>query len=399
MKNTRSGRGFTLIELLVVIAIIAILVALLLPALAAAREAARGSTCKNNLRQFGIGMNVYADNNQGYYCSGAFDWKRDGVVTEIGWVADMVNNGIIAGQMLCPSNEFQVLEKFNDLLGVTATGSVSCGVDHRGSMPRTLPDGSVAVNPCRDMLDSITGTYAPGTPERAKLIDEKILKPGYNSNYAAAWFLVRGGAKLDKDGNLVAITGTSDLGSTCPAASNKERGSTLGPLNRRLAENGVVTTSNIPLLADAMPGDIFEAVLSTSVGRHAAGERLVESFQDGPVRNDTMKPPTFAVGTPFGGPGGWWQVWNHETRQDYRDFAAIHGSLTSRHSNILMVDGSVKSFTDVNGDGFLNNGFDPAVFTGAGGIGYSEANVELPSEEIYSGYSLTKGTKGNLDRM
>jgi prepilin-type N-terminal cleavage/methylation domain-containing protein len=109
-----SRRAFTLIELLVVIAIIAILAAILFPVFAQAREAARKSTCLQNLKQIGTAMLMYAQDYDETLCPpftnpAAFPGANPEPVNAgaFGW-ADMLTPYVKnAGIFQCPSNEIK----------------------------------------------------------------------------------------------------------------------------------------------------------------------------------------------------------------------------------------------------------------------------------------------------
>jgi prepilin-type processing-associated H-X9-DG protein len=314
------------------------------------------------------------------------------------------------GELLDPSNRLLGPEKWNDLLGSgdTTDGKNGCPIQR-------LVDG--ACGPAGPG-PTFGGTTA-GSAARADYLVRNFIEKGYNTNYAASWYLVRSALKYET--GTVFSPGPPPSGFVFKTGSGNAKGldQTRGPLTMRQLESATVSTSLIPLLGCGAPGDPDEAVLSVDlkndptttiytvdpneeiVMHMEAGERLVEAFNDGPatyregvgivlipggtdVTNQMVgenspagPPPPVDTGSPE--TTGW--------LQDTRDWYAVHGGGV----NILFADGSVKSFTDRNGDMYLNPGFpipkglDEATYER---IGYRSNTVELPPAEIYSGVFL-----------
>jgi prepilin-type N-terminal cleavage/methylation domain-containing protein/prepilin-type processing-associated H-X9-DG protein len=365
---SREASGFTLVELLVVISIIGVLVALLMPAIQVARESSRRTDCANNLRQFGIGTMSYAQRNQGVLCSGAFDWLRDGAVTEVGWVADLVEQGIPVGNMLCKTNQARASTVYNDLLTVDVGAFDEC-VDRTGSPPQSQPDGTQIINPCREIIEQ---GLAPSSEQRRTVVETKVHDEFFNTNYTASWLFVRGGPIVDESGNYKSRK-------TGCAANHLSVYSTRGPLRLDLVDSAKIPSSTIPILADGSVSD----TLKMPVGPLELGTPVVQPFTRGPAQmiSPTLQPPSFSSGKPRSGEGGWWAVWQKKTLQDYRGFGPVHNG----ECNILMVDGSVQTFVDKNGDGFLNNGFPPSAENG-----FEDEEVEIEPRDVFSKPSLRR---------
>lgn len=378
--RTNPRAAFTLVELLVVIAIIGVLVALLLPAMAAAREAARSAQCRNNLKNFGIGLHGFASSDRaGRFCSGAFDWRRDGCPDTYGWVADLVNQGINCQEMLCPASDLRGVEKINDFIGAVNTSN------RDGVPPQRLRAGRCWT------------WQSPNSPaasaDRLNRV-AKLMEDGYGTNYASSWYLARSDAKTDMQNRTM--------------AQLKGIQGTMGPLTQRRLDSSRLSSAVVPFLGCGAPGDVSEAVLSHDVPTFlTAGERLAETMNDGPAAWDplTKRLVLMPAGTSVvdavpsklpdtnlpGEAGRDGRLW----LQDTRDWYAWHGTGKKRHVNLLMADGSVRQVYDLNGDGYLNPGFP---VDGNPANGYTDSVVELTPREVYCGPWLGRRIlKGNFE--
>lgn len=338
-----------MIELLVVIGIITILAAMTVPAVQMARAAARDASCKNNLRQIGVGLNSYSASHQ-KYCSGAFSWQYDGSVVDYGWVADLVSNGVPVGDMLCPSNEAQLSSAYTDLLSFDSSTTACANIDLVGSPPRKAPDGTDIINPCRAIMTGTAGG-APNSIARGEFLQTWLVEKGFNTNYVSTWYLNRTGLRTQATGTIGTSTYSLQIApvdATC-SLDFRSRNVTVGPLKTSFSDRSVFGLGQVPLIADAA----WDGMSTATVGEFLSGSFMASSMTKGPSVT---------------GGSATWTTWAN-SRQDYSDFGVVHNG----SCNVLFADGSVRSFQDENDDATL------ATVKGA---------AELKNSQIASLYSL-----------
>ena len=354
----KNRLGFTLVELLVVIAIIGILIGLLLPAVQAAREAARRMQCTNKLKQIGLGLQNYADANDGYFPAGCGKFAKQAVP----WA----NTSCFV--MLCP-----YVEESARYTQILATGGNP--MSNQNAAYKDAPDYLICpseANPDGDWRSNYCASYADW-PDTFPAGHVSVVMSSSHGNYNDYCFNPR--APFISGLKFVKMSAITDGLSNTVGFSERVIASGKNSIKGSIALSGISSSDGkrpasgwSPSVCAALRDSQTPGLLQSGVSRSDTWTGC--QWADGRVQFtgfNTILPP------------------NSPTCADRSDYGTIVASASSNHSggvNVARLDGSVS---------FISETIDTSSYSGG-----SNGLEQYPVESGQSRYGVW-GALGSID--
>lgn len=319
-QRRRSLLGFTLIELLVVIAIIAVLIALLLPAVQQAREAARRTQCKNNLKQIGLALHNYSGTFGMFSPAKIFNSSQSQCQ---GWI---YGNSMSWRVMILPYNDNAPL--YNQI-------NFSEWLECRTTNPSSIPRSTV-----------ISAYYCPSDPS------EKLNSGQAGTNYPG---LVADG----RNANNLPAAPNPPAQNTCGGPGNTYHGDNSGALGFRGVTIAQIAdgTSNSVLVGEVFRGKSFYNLCAAADQTGLRCHRWYE--ESGWCGADTSRPPNHALRDEVD-----WTDENTNGQSGSRPVSSAH----TGGAQVLMADGAVR---------FVSNSIDVLAWRAAGSRNGNDITIDF----------------------
>ena len=323
--GSKRNLGFTLIELLVVIAIIAVLIALLLPAVQQAREAARRTQCKNNLKQIGLAMFNYESTNSRFPIPAWYSLKNatgyGGMLSSTVWSLGILPFIDQATTYNLYNQNYSAYEPANATAGQT----------------------------------QISGYLCPSTPRVGKTINQSNPYAVAGGLSTAPWILTNAGA-IDYIATIQVQSAFVDLANNTSGSSTLDGwgvgGTTVGGVTLNIATGGRIAditdgTSNTMMIGELSGRDVLYRTGNQMISATTDTEAIWQAAFGGGAWVDPGNGQWKLSGRNFDGSGtvGPCTINCSSARVKYGDPTQYSAGLYSWHTGgaqVLMCDGSVR---------------------------------------------------------